>query len=528
MQAPGFVDEVPNYRDDSLWPPWLTTPSTRRNHHLAPVTGLPPRALEQIFLYACDTYNLEEAMPSSWVERARDVMMAPIILSHVCTRWRNIANTTPRLWRNIVVSLSPTIPIHTGSMVGDFINKSNPYTINICFFVTNGPAKYSALDAEVDLLTGHECCLHPFREGVEYPWEDKRALCWPESIRHTAFNETSMQAIHSAAKFSKRWERAHFAGSMANYEKFLVHLRRPLYLPNLSSLGIHCGVDAGLDGGTFFLFEYAYSLRSLRMSNANFSEYVFPWTLLQRVHLAGTHSDEILDIAAHCPYLENFVVDDPWTDSTEPPVRQVVLQHLKSFSLTSYTGEVGGAHMHVIDNLVAPSILRITLSDPQCNAHIRPLQNLERLLQRSSACDTLQFLHLTLTPIEKDLIELLRITNCLVTLHIDRDPTAINLPPATGFFANLCNAETPLLPRLRTLSISGMDFTMEDLIFMLQARSRLGSGQVQPLKDVHSHLPNMGKFSNTLQTAALRSLRESGVAIRLNEAGAGHCGCVGC
>ncbi|KAJ7780182.1 hypothetical protein DFH07DRAFT_794099 [Mycena maculata] len=63
-----------------------------------PVLTLPPEIVSEIFTHLLPVYPLRP--PTS-------VLRSPTILSHICSRWREIALTTLALWRAISIELIP-------------------------------------------------------------------------------------------------------------------------------------------------------------------------------------------------------------------------------------------------------------------------------------------------------------------------------------------------------------------------------------------------------------------------------------
>ncbi|KAF9470840.1 hypothetical protein BDN70DRAFT_642950 [Pholiota conissans] len=64
--------------------------ASRLSHpSLSPIDKLPYDALREIFMHCVPTY------PNILNHRSN---MTPLILSHVCSFWRIVAHTSPRLW----------------------------------------------------------------------------------------------------------------------------------------------------------------------------------------------------------------------------------------------------------------------------------------------------------------------------------------------------------------------------------------------------------------------------------------------
>ncbi len=202
------LDKCPlNHLGQAVWPHWPPI------LQMGPVSSLPARTLQEIFLYACDTYILEDQMPDLWIGRAKCVMMAPVTLSQVCKRWRNIANTTPRLWRNAVVRLAFGTSTYATEMLEEFILKSDPYTINLCFLGIPEPpqlAMRSACDT-TSQIAEYSPQLSPEDDG--YAAMEQRVQLWPAP----ALRGFSKEIIDIVIKSSRRWERVLFSGTVSTY-----------------------------------------------------------------------------------------------------------------------------------------------------------------------------------------------------------------------------------------------------------------------------------------------------------------------
>ncbi|KAJ7170849.1 hypothetical protein C8R43DRAFT_68971 [Mycena crocata] len=71
------------------------------NQAIYPILSLPPEITSYIFLHCLapipdDGYDLE-ARP--------DLLAAPLLLLQVCSSWRSVAISTPRLWTRLYINL---------------------------------------------------------------------------------------------------------------------------------------------------------------------------------------------------------------------------------------------------------------------------------------------------------------------------------------------------------------------------------------------------------------------------------------
>src|SRR5882672_9516402 len=64
---------------------------------VAPIRRLPPEVLSEIFLHYNDENNISDLQLNT----------APLLLGGVCSRWRTIALSTPRLWTSFALTIQP-------------------------------------------------------------------------------------------------------------------------------------------------------------------------------------------------------------------------------------------------------------------------------------------------------------------------------------------------------------------------------------------------------------------------------------
>ncbi|KAJ7776416.1 hypothetical protein B0H16DRAFT_1506710 [Mycena metata] len=91
---------------------------------LSPVRRLPFEILGEIFVF-CVVPSLRSRSTS-----ADDPREPPILMSHVCALWRNVALNTPRLWSDLIFLFSKSLPKRgTVPILEDLIHPSTPHAL---------------------------------------------------------------------------------------------------------------------------------------------------------------------------------------------------------------------------------------------------------------------------------------------------------------------------------------------------------------------------------------------------------------
>ncbi|KAJ7614740.1 hypothetical protein DFH06DRAFT_1368120 [Mycena polygramma] len=99
---------------------------------ISPIRRFPPEILSEIFVLCLRNYPLTDSYTSV------DPRQPPFLFGQICTSWRNISLTTPRLWNNI--RISPTTPMRRGflSLAGLFLERSRPISVRFAMAIMTG------------------------------------------------------------------------------------------------------------------------------------------------------------------------------------------------------------------------------------------------------------------------------------------------------------------------------------------------------------------------------------------------------
>ncbi|KAI5830162.1 hypothetical protein K523DRAFT_372372, partial [Schizophyllum commune Tattone D] len=121
-----------------------------------PINRLPPELLSQIFV---------EALPSQLFEATCSRRSVPLVLSHVCGYWREVALDTTTLWQWIsLTECSSRRAHHTRKLPRRFVQRTKGAELSIYFMdaeaanVQADQFKYMAMRYPVEPIPAHERC----------------------------------------------------------------------------------------------------------------------------------------------------------------------------------------------------------------------------------------------------------------------------------------------------------------------------------------------------------------------------------
>ena len=89
------VDELRSKRDA------LVHYTTRHSALIAPIRRLPPEVMSEIFLHCMAPVDPFDPRESPRLDKS------PLLVSQLCSRWRKIALSTPRLWTSFALTIQP-------------------------------------------------------------------------------------------------------------------------------------------------------------------------------------------------------------------------------------------------------------------------------------------------------------------------------------------------------------------------------------------------------------------------------------
>lgn len=96
------------------------------------VRFLPDELLSRIFIECIPTKGATVSLEAS-------VHEAPMLLSHVCSRWRSVAFSTPQLWNRLIATIGPAPPPHSShsrtliSLVQEWFHRAKTLPLSLRF-----------------------------------------------------------------------------------------------------------------------------------------------------------------------------------------------------------------------------------------------------------------------------------------------------------------------------------------------------------------------------------------------------------
>ncbi|KAI5896557.1 uncharacterized protein SCHCODRAFT_02569259 [Schizophyllum commune H4-8] len=128
----------------------------RYGPYTPPINRLPPELLSQIFV---------EALPSQLFEATCSRRSVPLVLSHVCGYWREVALDTTALWQWIsLTECSSRRAHHTRKLARRFVQRTKGAEVSIYFMDAEAASvqadhfKYMAMRYPVEPIPAHERC----------------------------------------------------------------------------------------------------------------------------------------------------------------------------------------------------------------------------------------------------------------------------------------------------------------------------------------------------------------------------------
>ncbi|KAJ6549260.1 hypothetical protein DFH09DRAFT_1169404 [Mycena vulgaris] len=377
---------------------------------LSTIRRFPPEILSHIFIFCRDDgLSLAEYTIT-------DVKYAPMVLTHVCARWRMIARGTPRLWTHVQL-LTPAFANGRYTFIEEILHKS--CNLPLIVSIETPPPMYCT--------DGSWLC----RDGANDCYDRWLDVVWNTHLRLSSFTLDITSDDHTPNMFP-----------------------RPMVFPTLSSLIISiCGNDEPDLVAILESFQHAPLLRSVELAVDNCSDEIlqatFPWWQLTSVKLSlPLTTDVARAILIQCTSLEIATFDRlfEYDDELDVPPRpeSATLHNLHQLTIAWASGS--GADM-LLEALSLPVLTSLSISSPD-----RPTPVLLGLHARSHfALEHLSLEHQKLSPSE--LLSLLRVMPALRTLDIHKCTCIVDaLFELLGRAADL-TATALTMPQLTTLKI---------------------------------------------------------------------------
>lgn len=409
---------------------------------VTPVLGpgrLPIELLSEIFLLCVDD-NMED----------ENTIQIPLILSRICSRWRDAAIGNHRLWSRLSLHLIGDSSRTHPALVDTWLKRSGVCPLTIYVFWEEPPFADSHLI--LDKLMAH----------------------------------------------STRWKSMFFYLPYCAFASFQKIRGR---LPMLTEVSLGTGDEVPSPQSrqvSLDMFEIAPRLRSIECVNSSPTAFKFPWAQLDDIPLLSGNIPECLGVLRGARRLSKlsylFVEGEPGAPNTIPlsPSISVNYSHIYHPHLTSLTIMTPPWNEYVdlspfFPYIHLPHLETLTI----CNVNSRFG---DEFLQFLSGLHALRTLHLRKTAIPDDqLVEGLKhlpfLTSLIVlssggqTRNVGSEPTVTPylLEALTRNFFSDDEMEGMLLPRLRTLELTVSSTTARELdtfIDMLQSRLRSDAHEV--------------------------------------------------
>ncbi|KAJ7464367.1 hypothetical protein FB451DRAFT_1561687 [Mycena latifolia] len=283
----------------------LKSQSSQQSESLVPVRGalsalrrFPAEILGYIFVM-CAEHNRTSRTSIA------DARRAPVLLGHVCSRWRIISHGNPRLWDRIVLPTSSSVDTDTASIVRDLLARSQNLPLSLSVLNSTGPWDIP------------DCHVIENRLFFESLWE-----------AHSRLKDITLE-------ISPRQTR-----------QLAPHIVQDRLFPQLATLSICIGYDWGvqdpidlvqvLDGFRHAPFLHSLDISSIYHHTNPLTLSIFPWAQLKnlRVQLRTTLV-QARTILLQCPQLESarFYISEAVAENSPGILPSRVLYNLRELYL---------------------------------------------------------------------------------------------------------------------------------------------------------------------------------------------------
>ncbi|KAJ7473352.1 hypothetical protein FB451DRAFT_1249075 [Mycena latifolia] len=312
---------------------------------ISPVRRLPLDIIQEIFIACMPTHR-------NCVMTARE---APVLLGRICSAWRNISLSTPRLWASLHV-VEPSPPFNVNSSVD-------------ALFETKWAQRLET--AKAWLERSGRCPLSiSFEGGLDYT--NNMTPSPPIGHQHTAL------FLAALIPFAPRWQHISVTVTTPALETLAPLTRTDVPILQSIALSQHQDHSFHQINWTHFGILGADRVSSFSMFGTNFHVQELPlrWDLLTSLSLLGPTrvvmfggpnpsitSETALQTIARCPGLRSCslrLVDELATDT---PVQHHIVEHpfIKSFELCCVGTATGDTFSHLLGNLSLPQLQSFTL-----------------------------------------------------------------------------------------------------------------------------------------------------------------------
>ncbi|KAJ7779197.1 hypothetical protein B0H16DRAFT_1501908 [Mycena metata] len=327
-----YLDTAPTSDDDLEYFILLRSELFQRlNAALSHMRTFPPEILGLIFIF-CRDVDYEYADYPFVVVRN-----SPMVLTHVCSRWRTVADSTPRLWSTLRFPKSAFKDDGGPPVLQQMLDRSRNLPLGIT----------------VQSMPTEQCDSCGFRHILDSDFGETR---WLDIV----------WALH------RRLESIDL--DLTSEEPARYYCPQQTVFPILSSLNLSLpGNDEAPLVEILESFRNAPALRSLKLHTDNSWDYCllanFPWSQLTTINLALPVSVEgVRDLLIRCPALEVVILPSLWdlddlSDDPPPPPLPMVTTLPNLRRLEAAIRGIG--IFFVLDALSLPALDSFSLSTPE-------------------------------------------------------------------------------------------------------------------------------------------------------------------
>ena len=496
------------------------------DHHiiLSPARRLPPDVLHEIFFHCLPTHHNPSMKYSE----------SPLLLTRICSSWRAIALSSPRIWSKI------HIPLPGDPGVSEGFNE----TITVETRLNDRRQRFAGVmksrcDAVRSWLSRSGTC--PLSLSVAYWGGDV-------SMHDSKEDELIQEMFDILLSFADRWTNVILSVPEDIHNKLQNDIN-PTMFSSLQSLKITLYGKPHWGNGkpTPILLLAAPALRRLTINDieATFHMTLNPvqpiWSQITHITFASATTDmHFLVLLRQCPnlVLGNFIVDaSQWSEQTIVDQGEVLLPRLESLAINdSGTHGIMAILFHAIK---APALTKLLYQRFNRPRYIRshstgiPLpasSPVIPLLENSTLINDLSLNMLTSPDIEDCLQRGEQVTHIvfgrpsptntygqtqLLPLPF-MDPDIIRQDPFDLKILSIGSVEMILLPRLESLEAYNLSsLTDKDLLDMITSRIHASQrDEVAALKSVKIHFQRHRQKDITEDVSRLA--QEAGIEVKLD------------
>ncbi|KXN82029.1 hypothetical protein AN958_03280 [Leucoagaricus sp. SymC.cos] len=320
----------------------LTTFVNNHRQLLSPSNRLPPDILQEIFYHCLPTAH----------NAVMSIYEPPLSLGFVCTRWRNIVYSTPRLWTSIHIvatPLSPPMDVARRSATSAWLTRSGILPLSISMFMgigvspPLGKTMNDLVQPDIDIVA-----LHSQRwQSIHFQLYD---VDWLQILpRFHSYDVPLLEHLHidSFSPDPRHWNddstRTHYISAL-HQDHGVLHAPRLHFLALPGSLA--CSLDLDLQCERLTGLELKFSYLPIEK-------------LLQLLSQCQNLVDCTISISTGLDSWDDIWPSPP-TPSTPPTLLHVTLRALQSLTIVVEPNRNGSFIYRFLDLLSAPGLRHLS------------------------------------------------------------------------------------------------------------------------------------------------------------------------